>query len=302
MITPLHDRDSLDVAGLERLIEYILAGGVHGLFLLGTTGEAPSLSYRLRRELVDRTCRQVQGRVPVLVGITDTAFVESVQMAETAAKAGAGAVVVAPPYYFPASQVELITYLEHLVPQCPLPVFLYNMPSHTKIALAPQTVQRVADLPGVVGVKDSSADMIYFQRLLALFRNRPDFSLLVGPEQLLGEAVLLGGHGGVNGGANFHPELYVQLFDAASRRDFDRLEALQRQVMRISDGLYSVGHFGSSYLKGVKCALSILGICDDFMAEPFQRFLPADRRRVETELADLGLLDGRGGHVCPAGS
>lgn len=302
MITPLHDRDSLDVAGLERLIEYILAGGVHGLFLLGTTGEAPSLSYRLRRELVDRTCRQVQGRVPVLVGITDTAFVESVQMAETAAKAGAGAVVVAPPYYFPASQVELITYLEHLVPQCPLPVFLYNMPSHTKIALAPQTVQRVADLPGVVGVKDSSADMIYFQRLLALFRNRPDFSLLVGPEQLLGEAVLLGGHGGVNGGANFHPELYVQLFDAASRRDFDRLEALQRQVMRISDGLYSVGHFGSSYLKGVKCALSVLGICDDFMAEPFHRFLPAERRRVETELAELGLLDGRGGHVCPAGS
>jgi 4-hydroxy-tetrahydrodipicolinate synthase len=77
IVTPLRARDELDVAGLEKLIEYILAGGVHGLFVLGTTGEAPSLSYRLRRETIERTCRQVAGRVPVLVGITDTAFVEA---------------------------------------------------------------------------------------------------------------------------------------------------------------------------------------------------------------------------------
>ncbi len=99
MVTPLLDRDTLDVPGLERLIEHILRGGVHGLFVLGTTGEAPSLSHRLRRELVERTCRQVNDRVPVLVGITDTAFVESVQMACIAAEAGASAVVLAPPYY-----------------------------------------------------------------------------------------------------------------------------------------------------------------------------------------------------------
>ena len=76
MITPLLDRDTLDVAGLERLIEHILAGGVHGLFILGTTGEAPSLSYRLRYELIERTCTQVAGRVPILEANTDTAFVE----------------------------------------------------------------------------------------------------------------------------------------------------------------------------------------------------------------------------------
>jgi 4-hydroxy-tetrahydrodipicolinate synthase len=78
MITPLRGRDELDVAGLERLIEHIVNGGVNGLFILGTTGEGPSLSYRLRRELIERTCRLVNGRVPILVGITDTAFVESV--------------------------------------------------------------------------------------------------------------------------------------------------------------------------------------------------------------------------------
>src|SRR6266478_8353138 len=98
MVTPLRRRDELDVPGLERLLEHILAGGVHGLFVLGTTGEAPSLSYRLRRELIERTCRQVAGRVPVLVGITDTAFVEAVQLSHFAAETGAQALVLAPPY------------------------------------------------------------------------------------------------------------------------------------------------------------------------------------------------------------
>src|SRR5690349_19541861 len=96
MATPLRSRDELDFAGLERLIERVLAGGVNGLFLLGTTGEGPSLSYRLRRELIDRACRQVQRRVPILVGITDTSFVESVALARHAADAGADATVVAP--------------------------------------------------------------------------------------------------------------------------------------------------------------------------------------------------------------
>ena len=107
MVTPLRDRDELDVPGLEKLIEHILAGGVSGLFILGTTGEGPSLSYRLRREVIERTCKQVNHRVPVLVGITDTAFVESVGVARAAAEFGADALVVAPPYYLPEAQPEL---------------------------------------------------------------------------------------------------------------------------------------------------------------------------------------------------
>src|SRR6266496_1108869 len=106
VVTPLLERDQLDVAGLARLLEHILAGGVSGLFILGTTGEGPSLSYRLRRELVERVCRQVRRRVPVLVGITDTAFVESVSVAQASAGAGADAVVLAPPYYLPEAQPE----------------------------------------------------------------------------------------------------------------------------------------------------------------------------------------------------
>ena len=294
MVTPLLGHDTLDAAGLERLIEHILGGGVHGLFILGTTGEAPSLSYRLRQELIERTCRQVKGRVPVLVGITDTAFVESVRMAGIAAEAGAAAVVLAPPYYFAASQTELLEYLEHLVRQLPLPLFLYNQPSHTKVSFEVPTVRRAAELPGIVGLKDSSANMIYFQRLLALFAERPDFTLLVGPEELLGQSILLGSHGGVNGGANFYPQLYVRLYEAARSRDLDRVTALHQQVMRISSGIYCVGQSGLSYLRGLKCALSVLGICDDFLAEPFRRFGPPERTLIEQVLRGLGLLDGQG--------
>src|SRR5688572_18307479 len=111
IVTPLKDRDTLDVAGLENLIAHMLAGGVHGIFALGTTGEAPSLSYRLRREMVERTCKLVGGKVPVLVGITDTSFVESVELAKVAAGHGAKAVVLSAPYYFPVGQPELLEYV-----------------------------------------------------------------------------------------------------------------------------------------------------------------------------------------------
>jgi len=290
MATPLSDPDTLNEAGLERLIEHILAGGVHALFILGTTGEAPSLSYRLRRELIERTCRQVNGRVPVLVGITDTAFVESVHLAEVAAEAGAGAVVLAPPYYYAPNQAELLEYLEHLVRRLPLPLFLYNQPSCTKVPLEVPTVRRAADLPGVVGLKDSSANMTYFHRLLAAFRDRPDFTLLMGPEELLGEAVLLGAHGGVSGGANLHPRLYVRLYEAARAGDLDRVGALHREVLQLSSGIYYLGTSGWTFLRGLKCALSLLGVCDDVLAEPFRRLDPPERTLVEQTLRDLRLL------------
>ncbi len=296
MITPLRGRDELDVAGLERLIERILSGGVSGLFILGTTGEGTALSYRLRREFIERVCRQVKNRVPVLVGITDTAFVESVQIARHAAAAGAAAVVAAPPYYLPEAQPELVEWLEHLVPELPLPLFLYNMPSLTKVSFELDTVRRAMDEPRIHGLKDSSGNMIYFHRVLGLLKHRPDWSLLVGPEELLLDAVLAGGHGGVNGGGNIFPKLYVSLYDAARTGDLVRARRLHAEIMSVRDSLYHVGRHPSAIIKGIKCALACLGICDDFMAEPFHRFRAEERavvqshvKEIEAELSNLNL-------------
>jgi 4-hydroxy-tetrahydrodipicolinate synthase len=287
MVTPLRDHDELDVAGLERLVGRMLDGGVNGLFVLGTTGEGPSLSYRLRRELVERVCRQVKNRVPVLVGITDTAFVESINVARHAAEAGADAVVAAPPYYLPEAQPELREYLDHLVPELPLPLYLYNLPALTKVSFELETVRHAMDVSRIVGLKDSSGNLDYFKRVAGLLKQRPDWSLLIGPEELLLESISAGGLGGVSGGANLFPKLYVELFQAARAGNPARARELQSQVLRISRSLYRIGRHSSSIIKGIKCALACLGICDDFMAEPFHRFRAEERALVENRLREI---------------
>ena len=256
LVTPLLDDDVLDVEGLNRLIEHLIAGGVHALFVLGTTGEAQSLSYKLRVEMIKNTCRITKGRLPVLVCISDTSIVESVNLARIAADNGADAVVSAPPYYFAAGQPELIEFYENLTPQLPLPLFLYNMPTHTKVNFAPATIQRIAEDPRVIGFKDSSANAVYFQSVMYAMKERQDFSMLVGPEEIMAESVLLGAHGGVNGGANMFPELYVELYNAAKNTNLEELKRLQEKIMQISATIYTVGQHGSSYLKGLKCALN----------------------------------------------
>jgi 4-hydroxy-tetrahydrodipicolinate synthase len=287
MITPLRARDELDVAGLEKLIEHILAGGVHGLFILGTTGEGPGLSYRLRRELIERVCRQVKQRVPVLVGVTDTAFVESVNVARWAADYGADAVVAAPPYYLPEAQPELQEYLDHLVPELPLPLFLYNMPALTKVPIEADTIRRALDNPRIIGFKDSSGDLDYFKKTADIIRSRPDWSLLIGPEEKLLDSLQLGGQGGVSGGANLFPQLYVQVLAAHQAGDAGRARALQQKIQRVSDAFYRIGRHSSSIIKGIKCVLATWGVCDDFMAEPFHRFRAGERELVKTRLKEL---------------
>lgn len=289
MITPLAEDDALDVAGLERLVEHILAGGVHGLFILGTSGEAPDLSYRLRRELIDRVFRQVNRRVPVLVGITDTSLVEAANLAGHAADVGAEAVVSAPPYYFAAGQPELVHFVEKLAQKVPLPLYLYNMPQMTKVQFDVETLRRVSHLERIAGLKDSSGDLKYFGELVNLKQERPDWTMLVGPEALLFETMLHGGDGGVNGGANIIPRLFVDLFNALERRDAAWATQLQQQVLKLGE-IYSIGRHASAVVKGMKCACSLLGICSDRMASPFEAFQTTEREKVKSVLQSLNLL------------
>jgi 4-hydroxy-tetrahydrodipicolinate synthase len=282
------------VAGLEALLEHVIRGGVHGLFILGTTGEAPDLSHRLRRELVDRVCRQVRGRLPVLVGITDTSFVEALNLARHAADAGASAVVTSAPYYFAPGQPELIDFVSQLVRELPLPLFLYNMPQMTKVQFEADTLQRLADLEKIIGVKDSSGSLDYFRRLVEVAKVRPDWRLFIGPEHLLVDALRLGGHGGVNGGGQIDPALLVGLYEATRAGDEARVAALQDRLIRLGR-IYAIGKHASTVIKGVKCALSLMGICRDDMAPPFAAFKAPEREQVRRVLDELGLLKGGSG-------
>jgi 4-hydroxy-tetrahydrodipicolinate synthase len=292
LATPLLARDRLDVEGFERLIEHVLAGGVHALFILGTTGEAPSLSHKLRREVINHACRITRRRIPVLVGITDTTLVESVDLARHAAAAGAQAIVASAPYYFPIEQFELLAHFRHLLKESPLPLFLYNIPQLTKTHFAAETVRNLMDLDQVVGIKDSSGDTEYLRKLLDLARARPGWSVVAGQESLLPAAIQGGGHGGVIGGANAFPKLFVQWYDAILSGDRTREEQVTAQVTGLR-AIYPVGGGAPSVIKTIKAALSLTGICGDLMAEPLQAHAAPEKERIRVVLEKLGLLAGQ---------
>ncbi|MGH9664279.1 MAG: dihydrodipicolinate synthase family protein [Bryobacteraceae bacterium] len=290
MATPLTGRDTLDLSSLERLVERLIAARVSGLFVLGTTGEAPGLSLRMRAEIVERVCSITAGRVPVLVSVTDTSAAETLNAARHAAQVGASGLVLAPPYYFTLSQPELLGYLRRISPDLPLPVYLYNIPSLTKTHFTPETVAEAAELPNVYGLKDSSGDMAYFAQVARVLAQRPDFTLLCGPEELLAESIALGGHGGIAGGSNLAPELYVGLYEAALNHETERIHQMQATILQISRRIYHVKPEGSSYLRGLKCALSLLGYGRNVMAEPYEAYGPAETAGVREALIEIGLL------------
>lgn len=295
LITPLAGRNTLDTAGLERLVEHLVAAGVDGVFVLGTTGEGPSLSQQLRREMVTGASRILDGRLPLYVGITDTSLVEALELAAFSADAGAAAVVAAPPFYFPAGQTELRHWFDELVTSLPLPLILYNMPSCTKIAIELETISALIEVETIIGLKDSSGNLDYLRGAVRLAsQKRPDWPVLVGPEQLLADAVRLGAAGGVPGGANLVPGLFVAGYKAGREDNADELARLQALVMQLQE-LYTIGKYGSAFVKGVKCALELSETCSGRLAAPFDAFLEPERKRVAAWLesfAPTGLLPG----------
>uniref|UniRef100_UPI0040486E0D dihydrodipicolinate synthase family protein n=1 Tax=Algoriphagus sp. TaxID=1872435 RepID=UPI0040486E0D len=268
MITPLKADFSLDINPTERLIEYLIEGGVHGIFILGTTGEFAGLSSAVKRELIQITCQQVKGRVPILVGVTDCSFTESIELAAIAHRSGAEAVVAAPPFYMNIEQEELIYYYQKLADIVELPLFLYDMPSHVKINIEVETAVTLSKHPNIIGIKDSSGKIENFQALCEAFRQQPEFKIFVGPEEILAETLLIGGNGGVTGGANLFPELYVALYEAFQKKEYDAVKKFQETILFLSNKLYQHGTYQSSYLKGLKTAMSLEGLCEDNFALP----------------------------------
>jgi 4-hydroxy-tetrahydrodipicolinate synthase len=120
-------------------------------------------------------------------------------------------------------------------------------------------------------------------------RDKPEFSLLMGPEELLGESVVFGGHGGVAGGANINPRLFVKMYEAAVAGDLPQMQQLQKLIFEHRK-LYTCGRYASGMIKGVKCALNIMGICSDFMAEPFHAFRQPERQKIKSLLHELNLF------------
>ncbi|NGM62472.1 dihydrodipicolinate synthase family protein [Sphingobacterium sp. SGG-5] len=279
LITPLKDQAAVDEMGLARLIDYVVKGGVDAVFALGTTGEGPCLSNRMKRDLISYTNQHLRGRMKNLVGIIDTSPEESIRWSGIAADNGADAVVLAPPSYFPFTPEELEAYVRHIAYHSPLPVLLYNIPRLTKTAFDIETIRRLADQKNIIGFKDSSRDWMYFQDVLNVAKARPDWTVLTGTEELLVKSMEAGADGGVLGGANIFPRLLSSFYQAIKNNNVSevaRLESTLSDYRRI----YSSGIGATSSIQTIKYILEQQGICRRTMTVPFKVMDENTGRRV----------------------
>ena len=288
MVTPLDAKRRLDKKGTRNMVHHLLKGGVDGIFLLGTTGEGPHLSYAIREELVKTVCGLVKGRVPVLVGITETDLDDAVAFAAKCKSYGAAAVVAAPPYYFKLTQAECAAWFTVMADRLPLPLIVYDMPAHTDTIIEPATIAKLAAHPNIVAMKDSSSIIALFNKFrVALEPYAEKFSLFMGPDEAMGEAVLLGADGGVCTGANLWPAQFKAMYLAAKAGDVETVRRLQRFTTMSSYLLYGLGQGQIGFLKGVKCALAEMGLIQNVLAAPFAPFAGRERAQVKAALKKL---------------
>ena len=291
MVTPLDERRRLDKTGVKNMVEHLVDGGVDGIFLLGTTGEGPHLSYAVRRELVRETCRLVKGRVPVLVGITETDLEDALAFAKDCKAFGAAGVVAAPPYYFKLPQSECVAWFTEMADRSPLPVIVYDMPAHTDTIIEPVTIVKLAAHRNIVAMKDSSSVIALFNKFrLALEPFKDKFSLFMGPDEAMGEAVLLGADGGVCTGANLWPRTFKRMYEAAKAGDVAEVRRLQEITTTSSYLLYGLGAGQIGFLKGVKAALAEMGLIRNVLTAPFAPFKGAELKPVRVGLKKLRKL------------
>ena len=286
LVTPLTPDVQLDVPGLERVIEHVLSGGVRAIFILGTTGEATSLPQDVRRELIQNAVRLVNRRVPVLVGVTDTVQAQGLALARFAADQGVDGVVVSTPYYVIPSQSELIAYVNAFIGGQPLPVILYNIPPLTKASFAVDTVRWLAQHSRVIGMKDSSGDLPYFESIRTV-TEREDFTFLIGNEPLIADGVALGAHGSIPSGSNLAPRLFVQLHAALAAKSPEALELFEK--MKSVRSFYAHTPGAACVIRTIKGALATLGICGPHLAPPFEAAGAEELEQIRRRMEELNV-------------
>ena len=233
-------------------------------------------------------CRLVKGRVPVLVGITETDIEDALAFAKDCQSYGVSGVVAAPPYYFKLTQTECLAWFTELADRLPLPLVIYDMPAHTDTVIEPATIAQLAAHPNIVAMKDSSSVIALFNKFrVALEPFAEKFSLFMGPDEAMGEAVLLGADGGVCTGANLWPRAFKEMYLAAKAGDVAKVKALQRFTTTSSYLLYGLGQGQSGFLKGVKAALSEMGLIQNVLAAPFTPFAGKELAKVRAALRRL---------------
>ncbi|MGQ9630536.1 MAG: dihydrodipicolinate synthase family protein [bacterium] len=268
LLTPMNETGNVDVDGMRKLVRYVLAGGVHGLFVMGTTGEFPRLSVGERIKAVRTVIEEAKGKVPVYVGVSDTGTQKVLEHIRIAEELGADVLVATPPFYFPPTQEEIELFYKQIASETDLSILIYDIPSTTGVHVDADTVEELSEVEGIVGIKDSSGDPESLNALLTRFRGREDFKVFVGEENLMGEGLLRGAQGAVPSTGNIAPSLFVRLYEAARA---GREDEVWRHQDEISD-LHEIDRCSNSrlsFVAGRKVALNLMGICKMWVSQPF---------------------------------
>lgn len=287
-ITPLNAKERVDELGFVKQLDRLIANGVHGIYLLGTSGEFTTLTNAQRERAIDIAVKSVNGRVPIISGVMDTSTQRVIQNIEIAQEFGVDAVAATPGYYYPSTDdADLIEFYEAIAASTALPVLIYNIPSTVKTAIKPQIVAELADrCDNIVGIKDSSGDWTNCLNLLALLGDRDDFSILLGSHTALGAALLFGADGGVVSISNVAPKQAVALYNAGKARDIDEVHRLQKCLLRLSK-IYTYGQGVS----GMKACLEILGVCQAHTTSPLLPVSDAAKAEIRQLLTELGISE-----------
>jgi len=297
LVTPLTESGELDEAALRRCLEYVLAGGVHGVVMLGSSGEAALLLPRLRRRTLEVALEVVNGRVPVIVGTGEPSTTLAAESTRQARQDGAAAAIVVPPYYFPLDQEAVERHYRVVHEVGGLPLLAYHIPAMTKVRIEPDTLRTLAEAGVLTGVKDSAGDFGYFQRAVDETRHLPTFVALEGSDQLLYAGMAYGGDGAISVLSQVAPAVVVALYEAGRTGDWPRAKALHQHLQEIRVAI------GPGWIPAIKGALHALGLCGPSVAIPNQPWDPehlaAQRRRLDAA-REQGIFDPATVAVAPA--
>ena len=297
LCTPFHDDHTIDTPSLRRIVDFQLDAGVHGLFVLGSSGEGAFLPDEHRRVVIETTVERVAGRVPVLAGCIDTTTARVAGHIKEAEAAGADAVVVTAPFYTRTHAAEIEYHYRLLHDGTPLPIFAYDIPVAVHAKLDRDMLLRLAADGVLRGVKDSSGDEAGFRYVLLGRRDRdlPGFAVFTGSEIVVDTALAMGADGAVPGLGNVDPAGYVAIHDHVRAGDLRAARAVQERLMR----LFAIVHVasparvgaGSAGLGAFKAGMKLRGLIDNARLAPPQLPLTDDELlQIKELLGEAGLL------------
>ncbi|MGH8427794.1 MAG: 4-hydroxy-tetrahydrodipicolinate synthase [Gammaproteobacteria bacterium] len=283
LVTPMQPDGAVDETALESLIDWHVAAGTQGLVIAGTTGESPTLTSDEHARLIRQAVECAAGRIPVIAGTGSNSTVQTLDLSERAAAAGAEALMLVVPYYNKPPQRALAVHFRAVAAAVELPILLYNVPSRTVTDLLPATVAELAEVPNIVGIKEASARLERVTELRRLCG--PDFLLFSGDDATAAAFMLAGGDGVVSVSANVVPERVRHLCDAACAGDLVRTRWLDGELATLNRAL-----FVESNPIPVKWALKRMGKIQSGIRLPLLPLDEAHRATVEAALTDLGVL------------